>query len=1820
MNSNSWQHPYVNIFKHFDINSAKKCIKQGDVSSVMDRDIKSTVYRIRGLVPANNYIQFPSQSPTQNLSLTGRLFYILFRPIFNKYFCIHIDILTHEQHLIRISLSNLYREFKVTQTSIQFPYMTTGTDVHWSVLCLDLHVILLTYMANEHYHMIKSFQLCGNLFVKNCFTSQFLYEPGIDNDTAKRSGLVRAGIHSLPRELSYPIEKGESWHDKYDFIMFPNTSSLMGKSPSEPFDKVGNVRLPTPRKLHTTEDNVEEIENDGMIPLTVQTTVVNGQIKRSLTDFAQITQRSASPKDNQLNWRAYHNSTEYFSTLPNLSDCTPASDQNHHDGVHLFVNPQKIPSSASIVDDSSYDLALTANHSHQTTLLPDPILRLRTSIGLSYGISSLLWTHDNNYILYPSNAVIVQMHVETQQQWFFIGHTNKITAIAYNDRLSLLASIQTGMNAIIRLWKFEARRCIHATRVLNTRDLFALDFGNMNSSSYLIVIGHDDQSRTVICVYNTSKGSIDLLSRATTDVSITHVRFLPNHSTSFISIGFDNIRFWSITNENDFKSVNIPMNNHGHFEYTDLQFDYFTNSQMNEIIVYIATKSGHILEILYDEKRVIRIHSLVDRLAMNKGSTFSITKLTCTNQFCITGSTDGYIRVWSTDFSQVYIEAKYDQAIGDLACSTDQTRIVILTQSSSMSVLNLVTKAPLSLLRAHTKCILDIDYDHTRKQLISVGEDGTIRIWCFRTGKQLSEFTSEKEIPTVVAYTPDRQMFACGFNNGTIKIFDLNTSMITNETKHHSASVTGLLYSSDGLYLVSCDEGGDLCLSDANNNYKLLKAIDKALAISNKSSVLLSTNSDGKYTVYIGPTQYIVTTIETNTLNQLLRIDISSCTFLTADQRTITSAESGLFARFTPNRQLLVATTNFKLLIFDCYTGQLLNIIENVHQQSIDCLAVSSDSQYLITGGDNILKFWNINMELDKNYQNFVGHSNRLRKILFTDDNMQVISIDDSILIWDVLAWGATQPTMPNDAQCIVPPQSVMSKILEKTAVQAKPIRRGILRNSQPTSEQTTARAITRSLSTPEIDETVVITHGEKKTNKKQLLNKQFYEDESLVPSSIRRHFVSRMNHSQLAKKRYVAATNEESLKLQSIIGYNGNGRENLVWYPHTSFFAYTVGCNIIVEDLTTNQQTILTGILSFGIANIPSTAPICTGHTEEISTMALSNDGRILASAQCAILTKNEDKIKSKVIIWDTHKLHQKCSFYQSVHAIQVMAYSKNDQYLITIGNYRKPTVTIWSTQNYSHLLDWQDDFSVSYINCLTWNPIRLNEFCIGGSQSTIRVCSINEQTDADDISLQVVNGTIPIILNEQTQKSCEITACTYVASTINLVLCATNHGFITCWNSRLCLCVLHWKADSSEISYIASIKDQLLTGSSTGCLKLWNIENLEKNLGHSNTTDSNYGLTIKDEFQLDDGIVSGTFDNVFDMGIVGTLCGSLWYICWRTDKSKTRLVTSHTDQITGLISIDNNHIATSSVDGTIRIFQLDDRNEVLRFNINGLKVTCLTSWNNSTVMKSNELRLTSVMKNINSSVRSIVAGYDDGTLRIFDLVHEQMTLKLQAHTSSITALHIPYHSNISISGASDGSVAIFNLVQGLLLRVLNDHRDSASICNIDSKKLFENSSYLWLITSRDRRVSLWSSNSEFQTCTLMDWLTFSAPSSFNDRQLLPPSLARFIDTNSIMYTGYGLEKCLQIYKIDARQITRTISLNQWCSSFDLSDRKNTNRFIALGTSGRLVQLKDYIQETFQDFLGHNDVISNITFNKSNDLLISISSNEIFVWKVVLN
>lgn len=92
---------------------------------LQEKTVKGTVYRITGSVPAGNFIQIPKASG-QSLGLAGRYFYLLFKPIPSKHFVVHMDVATLDNLVVRISFSNLFKEFKSTSTWLQFPFVCTG--------------------------------------------------------------------------------------------------------------------------------------------------------------------------------------------------------------------------------------------------------------------------------------------------------------------------------------------------------------------------------------------------------------------------------------------------------------------------------------------------------------------------------------------------------------------------------------------------------------------------------------------------------------------------------------------------------------------------------------------------------------------------------------------------------------------------------------------------------------------------------------------------------------------------------------------------------------------------------------------------------------------------------------------------------------------------------------------------------------------------------------------------------------------------------------------------------------------------------------------------------------------------------------------------------------------------------------------------------------------------------------------------------------------------------------------------------------------------------------------------------------------------------------------------------------------------------------------------------------------------------------------------------------------------------------------------------------------------------------------------------------
>ena len=208
------------------------------------------MYKISGSIPAGNYIQFP-KSTSQSLSLTGRFIYLLLRPITGKYFVIHLELVSSEGMLIRLSFSNLFKEFKSSSTWLQLPYVTDKLDSKqphmngeplvtrsvltrpsplggdsWTILCMDLLTTLREFLHCS-YSYVKGIRLCGNLLVRNIFTSDIRYLPSV---------VEKFGAAKLPKEMTFHVPKGCVFTDLYNFITFPppqhntNTSTVAAKS------------------------------------------------------------------------------------------------------------------------------------------------------------------------------------------------------------------------------------------------------------------------------------------------------------------------------------------------------------------------------------------------------------------------------------------------------------------------------------------------------------------------------------------------------------------------------------------------------------------------------------------------------------------------------------------------------------------------------------------------------------------------------------------------------------------------------------------------------------------------------------------------------------------------------------------------------------------------------------------------------------------------------------------------------------------------------------------------------------------------------------------------------------------------------------------------------------------------------------------------------------------------------------------------------------------------------------------------------------------------------------------------------------------------------------------------------------------------------------------------------------------------------------------------------------------------------------------------------------------------------------------------------
>ncbi|KAI5105705.1 WD repeat-containing protein 90 [Silurus meridionalis] len=1682
MASKVWQHPYVNVFKHVKLDEWRKAGKEGDVTTykekkkkkkkkikialgfynnqregastirvaVPDKTIKCTVFRIRGSILATNYILIPKSS-SQSLGLTGRYLYLLFRPCPNKHFVVHLDVAAEEGRVIRVSF-----EFKSTATWLQFPFVCSAAPgsvyettaktskeglagpapvgVRWTCLTMDLRYVLSVYLNRTHSHL-KSVKLCANMAVKNLVTSDLLLDPGLTFSEVRQAGVVLPeGTAPMPRDMCLPVPKGISWHQLYDYIRFPSDGV---KTPFNSIQKEQSAQTSNP---HETLDDKSPYQEKN----------VGVAISNPVQDCDSLIQQITAPKPK----RAKHGSLLHTSSLPELAPAPPGD-------IDSFGSTGRRSPSVEEEDEEQEEGRVVCDDGDSV------------HVYAHYEGEDVMWARDGEDVVYPCHAIIISMNVSSGQQRFFIGHTDKVSALALDSGSSLLASAQTGTHCLLRLWSYSTGE---ALTVIKTHT------HSLHSLRVLCGVGRDGHNKTTVVVWDTQHvlkgGFVTVLAKAHTDVDIQTMKIAFFEDTRMVSCGAGNVRLWRVRGRS-LCSCPVDLGQYHGLEFTDLAFESGHDSghapgrRPDERTLFVSSRSGHILEIDYATVTIQNIRRILQssqshahrREKQTFGTGIAVNSISVCSAFCATGSDDGFLRLWPPDFSSVLLEAEHEGPVSlvcvssdglsvlaattsgnlgyldvrkhegpvSLVCvSSDGLSVLAATTSGNLGYLDVRSRAYRTLMRSHTDSVLGFSVDASRRRVTTASRDGTVRIWDADSSQQMYDFVSDdcNDTPSSVAFHPRTQVFACGSSSGTVRVFDIPTSNLLAEHKQHRGEVVGLAFAPSGEYLYSAGSRGYLALYSASQpEYNVLRVQGNMVVRgSDRGPDALAVSPDSKRLAFVGPTEHTVTVTDARTLDKLLRVDVS-----VLDVQSVT-LDSALKVRFSPSHlsHLLVTTSANKILWISGNTGRLLREVSHVHKDRCTSLSVSEDGRYLLTAGHHAVKVWDYDMKLDIKSQVFIGHSEPIRQVSFTPDQMGVVSVGDAIFFWDFLGYPreeAGSPGSKGKSRKISPPKAAPVRPLEMQSNRRSSS--GMPRQAAPRPSSPPPVLNKAVGEQPECEDSSFLSVGDyddvqpkrppasrhasflrvtERGNPANMVtapvDRNSVEENRVEKKPSRpdcyKHFTPRYTTSGPDPSAVTPPLGQESLSLKAVIGYNGNGRSNVVWNPDTGLFVYSCGCVVVVENLHNGSQR------------------HWLGHSEEISTLAATHDAQTVASASGGGASS-----KSLICIWNVQDGSRRNSILYHKGTVQSLAFSRDDLYFLSVGGFEESTVALWSTHSFELV------GSVSAVVPLheaAFCPSSAAQLAYVGS-STVFFCYLH--THGRGAELQVRAAGLPEEIGEA-----EVTSLCYNA---NLILyTGTNSGRVCVWDCSTHRCFMTWEADDGEIGVLVCRGNRLLTGSNSKKVKLWavaEVQSLRPSNLRTSSQERSSRVLLEQEMVLDGTVVSAVFDDVMDMGIVG--------VCER------------------------------------------------------------------------------------DAAHRVSGGYSDGSVRIFCVASAEMVLKLQPHGGAVSALQYSLHGQVLLSGGRDGIIVVSSPSTGASLRIIGDHKGApinALECTGKQYKEYGlEGDELWLAVSADRRVSVWAADWTKDKCELLDWLTFPAPAPPQDAASLPPSQAAFSTTERgiVVYTG---------------------------------------------------------------------------------------------------
>jgi WD40 repeat protein len=138
--------------------------------------------------------------------------------------------------------------------------------------------------------------------------------------------------------------------------------------------------------------------------------------------------------------------------------------------------------------------------------------------------------------------------------------------------------------------------------------------------------------------------------------------------------------------------------------------------------------------------------------------------------------------------------------------------LCFLASGNDVFLRDALNASSVSTVLSHEKIVVSCCFSRDGQLLLSASDDGIVRVWSCPAGKLVASTPRLSRGIRSVGFTADAGRFAAGARGGTVRIYQTANGEPATGTFNHGATVTRVIFSPDGRYLVTTsgdtDESG----------------------------------------------------------------------------------------------------------------------------------------------------------------------------------------------------------------------------------------------------------------------------------------------------------------------------------------------------------------------------------------------------------------------------------------------------------------------------------------------------------------------------------------------------------------------------------------------------------------------------------------------------------------------------------------------------------------------------------------------------------------------------------------------------------------------------------------------------------------------------------------------------------------------------------------------------------------------------------------------------------------------------------------------------